>query len=429
MILCAVLAVAYRPSILPSSKAGAIDLWSLAAITAMLVQMIPLPRGVLRAIDPAGDAFARAVLLADAGGPLPISIDLARTVAAVGLFVAAVALFVLARAILDRGGARTVARIVGIIGLVLAAVAIVQSATGHGLVYGRWKPADEGAEPFGPFVNRNHFATWAVMAIPLLAGYLTAHASVRHGSRSPDGWRRNLVSAFDGRAWLLLSSTTMLIVALAASLSRSGLLGLAAALVCGALLAAGGPRTDHPVGGAPRTGRAGALIAVVAAVALLAVAIQVGPGTIAHRLATTRTAVADRLTIWHDTLPVLRDFWLTGTGVGTYLTSMAVYQRSSPGVIFNQAHNHYVQVAAEGGILVGVPVLFALASLARAVLASLRADRSPMYWIRVGGAAGLCGVAVQSVWETGLTIPANAAFAAVLAALAVHEHVNGGERV
>jgi len=97
-------------------------------------------------------------------------------------------------------------------------------------------------------------------------------------------------------------------------------------------------------------------------------------------------------------------------------------------VIYNQAHNHYLQVAAEGGMIVGLPVLLALSAFARATLASLSADRSGMYWIRAGAAAGLFGVAVQSVWETGLTIPANAALAAILGAIAVHAPVRAGVR-
>jgi O-antigen ligase len=106
--------------------------------------------------------------------------------------------------------------------------------------------------------------------------------------------------------------------------------------------------------------------------------------------------------------------------VGTFLTSMGVYQRSSPGLIFNQAHNHYLQVAAEGGLLVGLPVLAALAAFTAAARRSLHADRSGMYWMRAGAAAGLFGVAIQSIWETGLTVPANAALASVLAAIVVH---------
>ena len=38
-------------------------------------------------------------------------------------------------------------------------------------------------------------------------------------------------------------------------------------------------------------------------------------------------------------------------------------------------------------------------------------------------AAGLFAVGLQSMWETGLVMPANAALAAVLAAIAVHERL------
>jgi hypothetical protein len=42
-----------------------------------------------------------------------------------------------------------------------------------------------------------------------------------------------------------------------------------------------------------------------------------------------------------------------------------------------------------------------------------------MFWIRLGALAAIAGVLVQSIWETGLRMPANAMLLAVLAALAV----------
>ena len=38
--------------------------------------------------------------------------------------------------------------------------------------------------------------------------------------------------------------------------------------------------------------------------------------------------VANRLTIWRETMPIVRDFWLAGTGAGTYQRAMCVYQQS-----------------------------------------------------------------------------------------------------
>jgi O-antigen ligase len=416
---CLALALKYRPALLSHSHTPRLDLWMFGVLAAAMLQVVPLPRAILAAVAPATETVARTLLLVDSGAPLPITIDLQSSAAAILLIAGVLLLFLTARQIFDTGGVRTTTRLVALIGLVLSAIALAQDATARGLMYWRWRPLDEGPDPFGPFVNRNHFATWAMMAVPLCVGYLMAHASAHHGAGPMATWQRKLAAAIDARAWVLLASAALLIVAVAASLSRSGLLGLAAALVCGAVLA-------WQRGGSAI--RARTLVVALGIVAVLAVLTQVGPAAIAGRFGASRLAVADRLAIWQDTLPVLRDFWLTGTGVGTYLTSMGVYQRSSPGVIFNQAHNHYLQVAAEGGLLVGLPVALALGAFVAAAGRSLQADRSGMYLIRAGAASGLFGVAIQSLWETGLTIPANAAMAAVMAAVVVHAPTRAGSR-
>jgi O-antigen ligase len=90
-------------------------------------------------------------------------------------------------------------------------------------------------------------------------------------------------------------------------------------------------------------------------------------------------------------------------------------------VQFNQAHNHYLQAAAEGGIVLAALVVAAIVALAAATRAQLSVDRSGAYWIRAGAACGLTAVALQSLWETGLVMPANAALAAVIAAIASYE--------
>jgi membrane associated rhomboid family serine protease len=71
-------------------------------------------------------------------------------------------------------------------------------------------------------------------------------------------------------------------------------------------------------------------------------------------------------------------------------------------------------------VLVAVPACLAMAVFAACARNILAQDRSPMYFIRAGALSGLVGVALQSLWETGLTIPANAALAAVLAAILLH---------
>jgi O-antigen ligase len=344
---------------------------------------------------------------------LPISIDLNRTGAALLVTAGAFVLFLVARRVFGAGGVRIAVRGVSIIGMLLSAIALAQDATAHGLMYWRWKPLDEGPPPFGPFVNRNHFGTWAVIAVPMCLGYLAAHTAAHHHRAAEHAaLRRRIVTFFDGRAMGLTTSAGLMLVGIAVSLSRSAMAGIAAAAVVGLLLR----HARGESGGRAIWWIAGGAVGVAA----LTLA-ELRADVLGMRLSTAGVSAANRLLIWRDTIPIIRDFWLTGTGAGTYVTSMLVYQRSSPGWLYNQAHNHYLQVVSEGGLLLAVPVFGALALYVRDAWRRLHADRSGMFWIRAGAFCGLAGIAVQSLWETGLTMPANAALAAIAAAVVVHD--------
>ena len=143
-------------------------------------------------------------------------------------------------------------------------------------------------------------------------------------------------------------------------------------------------------------------------------------GRLVDRLAQTLSSSSGRVEIWRETRPLIRDFWPMGTGLGSYQRAMLIYQQSDRAFFVNHAHNHYLHALAEGGVLVAVPAGLALAALVRLARRRLTMDRTGVVWIRAGAVAGLCAVAVQSVWETGLRMPANAALAAVLAAVVVH---------
>ena len=388
---------------------------------AALFQLVPLPVPILDFLSPATRPTVAVLMLAPPSGAQPITIDLPQSVVAVALFVAVAALFFAAREVFSQGGIRTVVRSLALVGIVLSAIAIAQDATARGHIYWMWRPIHEGPAPFGPFVNRNHFGTWAIIAVPLYLGYLTAHAAAHRSPASDAPWQSRLRAALDTRGAILLIAGTVVILAVAVSLSRSSMVGLAAALACAGMLARR-RIAERALG----SSRPAVLVAALGACSALAIWLRVDVAVLTDRFSATGVAAADRLLIWRDTMTVIREFWLTGSGVGTFQTSMAIYQRSSPGVIYNQAHNHYLQVVSEGGLLVALPVALALVTLVRHMIQSLQSDRSGMYWLRMGAASGLCGVAVQSIWETGLTTPANAALAAVAAAIVVHVPVRTG---
>jgi hypothetical protein len=411
-VILVLLAIIYRPWEHGRASLPALDAWLWITLAVIAIQLVPLPGPVIDVVSPAARPAQERIQLA-APDALPISLDTSRTAKALAATAAAILVFLTARRIFATGGVRIVARGVAIIGMLLSTIALAQNATARGLMYWRWRPLDEGPDPFGPFVNRNHFATWAILAIPLCIGYLVAHSAAHaHHTRQHVPLRRRLVTFFDGRAMALTSAVGLLLVALVMTMSRSGLFGLAAATVAGLALA-----LRHE----GSTGRAAWWLTGAIVVALALTLAELSPAAFGERISAFHISAGNRWVIWQDTMPILRDFWLTGTGAGTYLTSMLVYQRSAPGWLFNQAHNHYLQVASEGGLLIGIPVLAALACLARDGWMAVTADKSGIYWIRAGALCSLAGLAAQSAWETGLTMPANAVLAALAAAIAVHD--------
>jgi O-antigen ligase len=406
------LALAYRPWSYRGEPIPGLDRLLALIVALIALQLLPLPRFLIDLLSPS-DRRVWQTLSLGVPSALPISIDLNRTGAALLVTAAAFAFFLVARRVFTAGGVRVVVRGVSIIGMLLAAIALAQDATAHGLMYWRWKPVDEGPPPFGPFVNRNHFGTWALIAIPMCLGYLAAHTAAHsHQTAEHAALRRRIVTFFDGRAMGLTTSAVLMLVGIVVSLSRSAMAGIAAAAVVGLLM-----RRERGESG----GRAFWWIGAGAAGAVALTLADLRLDVLGMRLSTAGVSAGNRLLIWHDTIPIIRDFWLTGTGAGTYVTSMLLYQRSSPGWLYNQAHNHYLQVVSEGGLLVAVPVFGALALYMRDAWRRLHADRSGMFWIRAGAFCGLAGVAVQSLWETGLTMPANAGLAAIAAAVVVHD--------
>jgi O-antigen ligase len=415
---CALLVAAASRARYPEPERATTDILLAAALAAALLQLVPLPWRALDIISPAARPVWQRVSLRVPPW-LPLSIEPWSTAWAALVGAMVLATFVAARRLLHSHGIRMFVRGLSGVALVVSAVGLAQDATGHGLMYWRRAPLQAGAPPFGPFVDRNAFATWVLLAIPLCAGYLIAHTTVHHRRATGGRWTTRLRDALDARAIWLAAAVGLMVIALAATLSRSGMASFALVLGLGAYLYRRRGRRDG--------GPAAWVALICAAVIALAVA-RIDPLVVGRRFAAVRTSAADRLVIWRETIPVVRDFWLTGTGAGTYETAMLVYQRSSPGVRFNQAHNHYLQVAAEGGLLMSVPVALALIAFARAALRKLREDASGMYWVRAGAFCGLAGVAAQSVWDTGLTAPANAVLAAIAAAIVLHHEVRAVAR-
>jgi O-antigen ligase len=368
-------------------------------------------------LSPGVDAFLREYLLAyQRPAYHALSIDPGFTAVALGLYVAFGLLLVgLTRAIRYVRLDWLITQLLGL-GIALAVVGILQKMLidpVDPLVYGFWKPI-YGGNPFGPFINRNHFAGWTLMALPLVAGYGVSVflASSRPRAGSWRLWLRWLVTMEANRFVLVVFAVVAMGMALVLTGSRSGIASFAVVLgVMGYFLVARSRSTRHRIR------------VVASTLAVLAVAVLwAGLRETVARFARSSGDLEGRFAAWRDSWHIIRDFPMFGTGVGTYGQSMLVYQSTGREAIYLQAHNDYIQLAAEGGVLVVIPALLLLAVTVRAIWRQTRSGHDDLQtaWIRAGAIAGLLGIATQSLVEFSLQMPGNTIMFVLLASIAMH---------
>lgn len=400
-----------------------LDAALIAIVIAIGVQLVPLPIGVVNTVSPNAARLKDALQFAPLAGAAPawtsLSIQPQRTLEAMAVVVMGILTFWTARAMFSvSGNTRSFCRALALLGAVFAIAAVIQKASTPKLLLFSVEPEARSSSPFGAFTNRNHFAAWLLLVGAPIAGYLIARMRM-HESR--DHRLRAVIRHFmaSGAVMTALAAVLTLGVMLL-TLSRSAVIGLGVAGIVGWYF--GRPRMRFERTALPaRLGGIGVLLLI----SMLFIDLDGWATRINESF--TPEGMFGRTTIWKETLPIIKDFWATGTGAGTYSNAMTYYQQTRVWVNsmqrwahFNNAHSHYVQVAAEGGLLLAVPSLFALISLWTLARRTLRADKGEMFWVRVGAAAGLAGLAAQSLFDVALTMPANAVMGGVLAGLLLY---------
>jgi O-antigen ligase len=382
-----------------------------------LLQIVPLPVETLRQVSPSAPGVIAQLEPAFATGVVPahaVSIQPSLTWTGLALLSSFALLLIGSSRLFSLLGASATVKALTVLGVVLALAGIVQSALYNGKVYGFWTTETSGS-PFGPFVNKNHFAGWMLLALPLTLGL--GCAGISRGMRGVRrNWRERFLWASSPEAnelILLLAASAVMALALVMTMSRSGIGALALALALTAWFVVRGHGT----------GTRKAVTATYLVLLALGVMGWAGVDSIsAHFSQADWTDINGRRGSWSDAWHIASLFPLTGTGLNTYGVATLFYQRFDPSAHYAQAHNDYLQLAAEGGLLLILPAAASLVLLVRDIRRRLREDRgASAYWIRAGAITALVAVALQETVEFSLQMPGNAALFAVVCGLALHK--------
>lgn len=402
-----------------------LDVWlPIAAFVALAaLQLAPLPAGLVAAVSPGTAEVKRSLLedLPDAPAalarmtlsfyPLATRHDLRLVLLAATAFAAVVTVCH------DPRRLRRLLVVITVIAAAFAALALAQDATGTTEIYWTFDSGQPARN--GTFGNHSHYAQHmnlsvgcalalllAHLASPAAAAAATAHrAAAGHAGaarpRAPSPLRRHAVTA---------ATALVIVVGLATlslSLSRGGILAMltAGAFTLVVLLSV---RSLRWTGG------------VVAGLALAALACVAYFGfDVVYDRMVLRGALGGRAHMIRDTLAMVRQFPLAGTGLGTFEWVYPGYDTTGVYSTATHLENEYVQVLAETGVVGLAAVIAFLAAVWRRWLRAVRSADPAAALAAVGLSYGLLAVMIQSLADFGQHVPANAVLSAVVCGLLV----------
>lgn len=312
-------------------------------------------------------------------------------------------------------GLRQIRIVLGIIaanGCLMSVLALGQTFGAKTVVIGNhWKVSN--STPFACFVNPNNAAGWFLVCMVcafVLAALQFEKAATpesRYAAMLGKRWWRDLVSHVANlniSQVLCVATVVLLIAAATATLSRGGIVATVLTLLV--ILFS---RTRR---GGWLVFLAGFLVLVVLAVG--AVALFDLDTFVIKELQTLKDPVSEstsRFLHWSDTLPIVADFPLLGSGMGSYRYSTLPYQKHYWGTWFQRADNQFVEVLVEGGIigfllivLTGGTVIY---QAARICFSHRRKKTGPdvVSWLASGTLAMFLGIGSASLLDYGISLP------------------------
>ena len=162
--------------------------------------------------------------------------------------------------------------------------------------------------------------------------------------------------------------------------------------------------------------RSAAVIAAMAGVIALGL-LWLGPEPVINRATQGQLTSADpraqtfftsRGWIWQDTWTMIRANPVLGVGLGAYETAYPIYTVTDGAQKVSEAHNDYLQILADGGIIGALLALWFLWLIFRAIFSGVRARDRLLGSLALGGGAAIVAMLVHSFFDFNLQIPSNA---------------------
>jgi len=401
---------------------GAVEPWALAVFQFMTVALIALwcVRMIIRSrlslwIPSTSFPLAALVLMGviqsiaftdSVGQRTGLSLDIEATRATVFALFFLFIWFLLAVDVLaEKKHRHTLVTFLIAFGVALALFGLIQHFTWNGRLYWIRPLTSQDSSPFGPFVNRNHFAGYMEMLAPLPIAMIITRAGRRDSQ---------LMYVF---------AATMMSLAAVVSLSRGGMISLAAEMVF-ILIIGRGRANRHESSTAFTILRPAALILLIIG-AISAGIFWAGPERIINRITgqngtgetqtqRAETFYSSRGWIWRETVAMIAANPMLGVGLGAYETAYPIYSSDDgssavgKSLVVDRAHNDYLQIMSDCGVVGAALAVWFIVLIFRAVARGKRSRDPLRKALAIGCGTGIFGLLVHSLVDFNLQLPSNA---------------------
>ncbi|MCP4396079.1 MAG: hypothetical protein GY801_02040 [bacterium] len=381
-------------------------------IALVVFQLIPLPGFLLRIVSPSSYqlyAEASGNLHIDLPGFLPLSVCVHATETELFKLLTYVCVFLLCvNNIRSPQQVKHIVYVIIAVGLFESLYGLLEYFSGRHQIFFYKKTSSLTVS--GTFVNKNHFAGYLEMVIPLTFSLLF----IRLEERSQTGSKK-ILRIFDDKYMkvaLVGFLLAIMMIALLLSGSRGGVVSFAGGMLCLMTLA----YNRHVL-------RKRVLIILLLVLIALGLAVSLGHELITTRLQTLTNLEAEisfqlRREIWKDTLSMFHDFPIFGAGLGTFSRIYPQYQSFPSDLRVEYTENDYLQLLAETGVLGGILVGCIIALFFYTTLKAWKHRQARWSIVfTAGGISALAGMLLHSFIDFNLHMPSNAFLFTVIAAL------------
>lgn len=306
---------------------------------------------------------------------------------------------------------RTLTRTIIIFGFALAIFGLIQGFTSPTKIY--WLRDLPQSMPFGPFINRHHFAGYMELTLALPLGLLFSGAVERE------------------KRMLFIFAAAVMGIALIMTNSRGGMISLGAEILFLALMS-GFARKRRHVGEAERelsserqvsnkSAAVRVLLGLALFVSLIGGVVLLGGESVLNRFVGTVNSsdpTTGRAHFWKVTLDIVADHPIIGSGLGSFGVAYTRYDSRNGLMRLEQAHNDYLQILSDAGIIGAAMGLFFMVVLFRKGFQRKGSDDPFRSGIALGALAGCFAVLVHSFFDFTLHTTSNALLFLTLAAMA-----------